>query len=312
MPDRDSDSTPATPTSATPVFTTPLSGTDVSRSAVRWRLASDVAQHPVTTLALGAFALSGIYLLVLTPVLGGAVIATATLGVSGAVTAVNFAYRYRKEYSTALRDLLDAQAREQVRLDGVGMRQRQRSLREGFDAVGHAEGVNALESLSDEYYRLQLSLNYRDEFDLISGSRVEGLADETYRRGISVLADALTLVEVIQTPGVEEIAGEITVLESEIRSLSDGDGQTGRLDIKKNVLASQRRRLAELNQLQVNVDELLYQSHRCEVSLHHARIELAAIKAGSRGSAVSSVIGALEGTIRRAKEVQEELKSLGF
>jgi len=297
----------ATRTSAT---TTPAS--DISRSAIRWRLASEVAQHPVTTLALGAFALSGIYLLVLTPVLGGEVVATTILSVSGTLAVANFAYRYRKEYSNALRSLLDAQAEEQVRLHSVGLRQRHRSLREGFDALGHAAGVNALERLTDEYDRLQPSLNFSDEFDLISGSQVEELTDETYRRGISVLADALTLAEAAHTPGVDEIAREITGLESEIKTLGDFDGQAGRLDIKKNLLASLRRQLAELNQLQVNVDELLYQSHRCEVSLHHARIELAAIKAGNRGSAVSSVIGALEGTIRRAKEVQAELKSLGF
>ncbi|MDP6668045.1 MAG: hypothetical protein QF357_11735 [Dehalococcoidia bacterium] len=290
--------------------------TELSRAAIRWRLAADAAGHPVSTLAMGAFVLSGIYLLLLTPLLGGESLATTALGVSVTLAIVNFTYRYRKEYASTVRHLEKARKEEWTRLQDAGLRLRHQSLREGFSAIGHAEGVNALESLTDEYGRLQPSLNNENDLDLISGPQVGELTDETYRRGISVLADALTLVEAIQTPGVDEIEREITALESEIEALSEvgGEhgGQAGRLEIKQNLLGLQRQRLAEMSHTQVSVDELIYQSHRCEVSLHHTRIELAAIRAGSRRSAVSSVIGALEGTIRRAKEVQQELKNLGF
>ena len=129
---------------------------------------------------------------------------------------------------------------------------------------------------------------------------------------MSVLDDALTLVAAIQTPGIDEVTEQIVVLESEIETLVAAGDEVERLAIKNNVLTSQRRHLAELKQLQVNVDELLYQSFRCEISLSRTRTELAAIKTGSSGSGVNSVIHALAGTIRRAKEVQEELKGLGF
>ncbi len=90
------------------------------------------------------------------------------------------------------------------------------------------------------------------------------------------------------------------------------ESQAERLRIKEDTLASHRQRLGILEQLQLSVDQLLFQAGRCEASLHRTRIELAAIRIGSSETSVDSVTEALRRTIQQAKEVQDELRRLGY
>ena len=138
------------------------------------------------------------------------------------------------------------------------------------------------------------------------------LAGETYRQGLSVLSDALELMEVAHTSDTERLKRDISGLEGEVEALKGDQSQAERLRIREDTLASHRQRLDMLGQLQVHIDQLLYQAGRCEASLHRARIELAGIKTGSSQTGVDSVIEALRDTLLRAKEVQDELKRLGY
>lgn len=284
----------------------------VSESNVKRRLLSDAAQHPLTTLSSGVAAISGIYLVLLSPVFGGNSVATAVLCISCVAALSNFAYRYLSGRSQAVSVLLEDEGKERIRQRDVAIRRRFGSLYSDLVALDHFQGTTALERLRDEYCRLTLFLADQSEIGILSVTQIEHLTNETYRRGLSVLADSVTLIEAIETPGIAEIATEITSLEIEIEELRASEERADRIAIKQNVLTAQRNRLNELEQLQVHVDELLYQSRKCEFSLNHTRIELAAIKAGSSDFGVNTVIGALEKTIQRAKEVQEELKGLGY
>jgi hypothetical protein len=67
-----------------------------------------------------------------------------------------------------------------------------------------------------------------------------------------------------------------------------------------------------VSRLRLRVEELLHQADRCEASLSKTHIELAALKADASDVSVTSVIGTLQKTIERAKEVQAELKKLGY
>ncbi len=67
-----------------------------------------------------------------------------------------------------------------------------------------------------------------------------------------------------------------------------------------------------INQQQYQADELLFQCSRCEASLSRTRIELASLQAGSSETSVSAVTESLQRTIDQAKEVQAELKKLGY
>ncbi len=67
-----------------------------------------------------------------------------------------------------------------------------------------------------------------------------------------------------------------------------------------------------MGQLLLRVDQLLHQAGACEASLHRTRVEIAALRADSVESSVNAVIGTLRKTITQAKEVQDELKRLGY
>ena len=66
-----------------------------------------------------------------------------------------------------------------------------------------------------------------------------------------------------------------------------------------------------LDQLQLSLVQLLFQTSRCEASLHRARIEVATIRPDGSESGMDSVIEALQETIDQVKQAQDERKRLG-
>ena len=202
--------------------------------------------------------------------------------------------------------------RERAGLEQAELRQLHEALDDGFSRVGSAEGLKALSGLVGEYEHLQPALRWQRDTDPLSMSHVPGLADETYRRGLSVLSDALELMNAAQIPCKERLEKESVQLEKEVEAAKRDGNQAERLRIKEDTPASHRQRLDMLDQLGMRLDQVLYQAHRCEASLHRTRIELAAIRTGSSETSVDSVIEALQGTINQVKGVQEELKRLGY
>ncbi len=77
-------------------------------------------------------------------------------------------------------------------------------------------------------------------------------------------------------------------------------------------MASHLELLEMIDQQQYRIDELLFQCDRCEAALFRTRIELASVQAGSSETSVSAVTETLQRTIAQAKEVQDELRRLGF
>ena len=288
----------------------------LSEPAIRRQLLTDAVQHPATLLPLAVAIMSVTYLLVLSPVFGGRPWATALLAVSGTVAIGSFVwryvFRYAEEYAERARELMDLQDRELARLEQAELRQLHEALDDGFSRAGSAEGLKALSGLVGEYEHLQPALRRQRDTDPLSMSHVPGLADETYRQGLSVLSDAVELMNAAQTPGRERLEREIAEMEREIEASKVDENQAERLKIKSDTRASHQHRLDMLDQLGLRVDQLLYQAHRCEASLHGTRIELASIRTGSSETSVDSVIEALQGTIDQVKEVQKELKRLGY
>lgn len=175
-------------------------------------------------------------------------------------------------------------------------------------------GFKALLGLIYEYEQLTTVLKRGKETDPLSAAYVPITpgAEETYRQGLSVLEDALELMRAIRSPSREELEAKIGDLEKEIESLSVDETPGTRGRSLKESLASHKERLEMLKQQEMRVDELLHQAGRCEAALHRTRIELAALKAGNIETSVTAVTEALLKTINRAREVQEELKKLGF
>ena len=188
----------------------------------------------------------------------------------------------------------------------------QDALRRGFLSSNSAEGLKALLDLVHEYEQLQLILDRKKDTGLLSVAYIPNLAEETYRQGLRVLADAQRLTQAIHSSGKERLEAEIVVLDREIESLKMDETQAARVKIREDTVTTHKERLDLLKLQQLRVDGLLHQCQRCEASLARTRIELVVLQADSTEMSVDAVTERLRRTIDQAKEVTEELNRLGF
>ena len=198
---------------------------------------------------------------------------------------------------------------ENMRID---LEDLQAALRGGFSRVDSDIGLRVLQELVNEYEQLRPVLDSRKETDPLSVAHIPALAEETYRQGLSVLTDALELTRAIYSPDVAKLEAEVARLEGEIESLRRDECQAKRVKMREETVTSCRELLDMIKQQQLRVDELLHQADRCQASLHRTRIELAALRADTSEASVSAVTETLRRTINQAREVQEEMKRLGF
>ena len=312
------------------------SGRETNRDAlVRRATAAEAVQHAATLLPLAVCIGSGLYLFLLSPVLGGGGAALGLVVVSGVGAAGSYFYHYNRDYPRVARELTDRLELDQVRAEETALAQLADRIRAGLLSVNSTEGIQTIAGLTASYAQLQASLVMGRSTDALSVALVPALAGEAYRRGLDVLAEALELMKVLYNPtpaeaqGVlwppdglplliasptnsrERIGEEIGRLEAEIETLKSDPAKTDHLSLKQEMLASARGRLAMLDKLQFHIDRLVHQARRCESSLRDAQVELAAVRASGSKTSVDAVIESNQFTIRQAKEVQDELDGLG-
>jgi hypothetical protein len=182
----------------------------------------------------------------------------------------------------------------------------------GFQKINSVEGIKAVKELIYEYEQLQHVFEHKKEKDSLGVAHIPALAEETYRQGLSVLEDALEVGLAIHSSDKKNLEEAVKKLEKEIELLGRDETQAAKLEIKQATMSSHKERLDMIKQEQLRVDKLLYQCDRCEASLHRTRMELASLKVSSSETSVSAVTETLQKTINQAKEVQEELKKLGY
>jgi len=291
--------------------TWPQSAGLLPEAEIRRKTASDALQHPATLLPLAICLIATMYLLLLSPMFGGVAGAATVTAISGIAAAAAYLYRYTKEYPRNAREMAALLETERIRLDEASLDRSCTELQSGFISLGSAEGVKALAELMGAYGQLQAGLAEPRMTDPLSISPLPSLAGETYRRGLSVLSDALELMKAARTPGKDSLEEEITRLETDLKAGKEAGIAPERLKLKEEALASSKERLDMLNRLQLYIDQLLYQAYRCQGSLEAARIELASVRVGGSKTSVDSVVEALERTLSQVKEVQDELERLG-
>jgi hypothetical protein len=269
-------------------------------------------QHPATMLPIAVCILGVFYLIVLSPIFGVGLGAGILIGISAAAAGGTYFMRYEKEYLRINRELIDRLEAERIQVQVEELKELSETLEFGFLSMDCTEGQRTLAGLNSEYAELQPALNQQRATDSLSMSLIPALAGETYRRGLSVLSDALDMMNVIQTPGREKLEREITELEIEIETLKIDPGQAARSSLKQEMLSSVKERLALLSKLQLHFDQLLYQAQRCEAALNTTRVELVTTRAGGTKSSVDAVIKTLQERINQVKEVQEELTRMGY
>jgi len=290
----------------------PLADICLLEAEIRLKTASEALQHPATLLPLAVGIISVVYLLLLSPIFGNAPGAIILTLVSGTAAAASYYSRYTKGFPKLLREHIDRLEDERARLEEAELKELRETLQSGFFSVASAKGLKALAELVSEFEQLQPALGQQRVKDLLSVSIINTLTEETYRQGLGALSDSLELMTVIHTPSREKLGMDIVELEKEVKDLEGDDCQIDRLRLKKEALHSHLERLDMLNGLELNVDQLLYEAKRCESALYGTRMELAVVRAEGSKTSVDSVIEALQGTIHHVKEVQEELKKLGY
>ena len=289
---------------------------DLSDPAVKKRLRLDALRHPATLLPLALAGTAACYLALLAPATGGGLAAMAAIVVSVAAAVGAFlwhyAVRHRQRYVAMVHWLTAVSEEARAKAEQADLARLRERLEEGFPSVGSTLGLRALRGLDEEFFKLGPVLEGPGDTVPLSLSAVPAMAGEAYHRGLKVLADALELMRAVDGPERGRLEAEISELEGEIESSTHDDSQRPRTLILEDTLASHRQRLGMQEQLRLRADQLLHLAGRCEATLHRTRVELAGIRAGGLESGVDPVLEALQETVRRAKEVQEELRKLGY
>ncbi len=283
-----------------------------SEKEITKQLRRDAMRHPATLIPLG---LCILFIILAFTVLGPLLAIFLIIGSGVAATGAFFwrySIRYNEEYTKRAQELMQQHDRETRDREQGDLEQSREDLQTGFSRVNSVEGLKALQELVHEYEQLQPVLGRGKETDPLAIAHIPALAEETYRRGLSVLAGCVDLMREIHSPNNEKLGEEAGELEREIEALKSDETQAERLKILETTLASHKERLDLVKEQRLRVDGLLQQSDSCEASLHRTRIELAALKADNVDASVNSVTQALQKTITQAKEVQEELKKLGY
>lgn len=284
----------------------------LSEKAINKQLRKDAFKHPATLVPL---ALSVLFLIVLfvTQFELWAIIALIVAVIAAAGSFFwRYNIRYNQEYAKRVQELMARQDRESGEAEKSDLQRSREEIQTGFSRVNSVEGLKALQELVHEYEQLQPVLGRGKDTDPLAVAHIPGLAEETYRQGLGVLAGCTDLMREIHSPNNKKLEVEVGELESEIESLKGDETQAERFKILEATVASHKERLELVNQQKLRVEGLLQQSDSCEASLHKTRIELAAMKADNADTSVSSVTNTLQRTITQAKEVQEELKKLGY
>lgn len=288
----------------------------LSEKTIKKELRLNAIQHPTTLLPLTTSILSFIYLQFFSPSFGGSLGAIIVLISSGVVAAGSFlwryAIRYPREYSKQLQERMKLQEQRQRENEQAELQQLQKDLKKGFASINLTEGLKALKELVYEYEQLQLVLHQKKETDYLFAADVQELADKTFRQGLSVLVNAVELGRVIRSTDRRGLEAEIKKLEKEMKVLGKHGNRADQMKIKQATVNSHKERLEMINQQQLQIDKLLYQCDRCEASLQRTRLELAALTTEGSETGVSAVTDTLRQTIDQAREVQEELRELGF
>jgi hypothetical protein len=284
----------------------------LSQRAIRRRMRSEALQHQATLLPLTVFFLCLIYLLMLSPILGGILWVIVLLVTSILMATTGFlwrySFRYKLEYAKhtqKIMEIIDQAEKDEVK-------KLCQSLHFRFFNIGTTEGLKILNELVTEYELVQTALRRGYDTDPLFVAHIPILAREAFQRGLSILSDAIELIEAAGSMSKESLKKKVSELQNEIEASKKDKNQVEWLKIKEDRLAFYKQRFTILDQAQLRVEQLLFQAERCENSLHRTRAEVAAIRAGGSETNVDSAIQALEATIYQVKEVQEELRRLNY
>ncbi|MFL6203801.1 MAG: protein kinase domain-containing protein [Acidimicrobiales bacterium] len=281
-------------------------------------VAVDSLLDPLTLTGLTIAGLALIFLMVLSPELGMGGLAAAVLVLGGLAGAGSFAWRWstaRRQHQAQLaqeQTARDARAHaESVERDRSETRQR---LREDFAQLTSDDaddGARTLEGLADEFAALtDLLKRVRDRPTVSISSRIPELAEDAYRQGMSVLSDAIGQLKVTDGAQSRDLPTELEEIEDRLARGAYSDERDRSRDQKRQ--STTRRLLDRQKEARQRARDLIFQAETCTAALAEAGIELASVYAGDTQVDTDAVVHSLEDTIRCVRDVQDELRSLGY
>ena len=127
---------------------------------------------------------------------------------------------------------------------------------------------------------------------------------------MSALSDALELLEFADGPQRRRLEGELDEIEDRLERDTYGDERARARDEQRQT--SHRQLLARHDESRQRARDLMFEAERCTAALAEARIELASVRAGDSKVDVDAVVETLQSSIRRVRDVQDELRRLGY
>jgi hypothetical protein len=283
---------------------------------IRRQFLLDTLQEKRILIPLTISAMGCVYLLLYAPRLGGALAVGMVTLLAGLWWTGNLLWRvgihYQEGYTRKLHEMAAGLEAQSVLRIETQLRQAHSRLEQGFEELQIREGLAILRGLEHAYRQLQPVINRQEEVDPLSAVHLAALIRETYGQGLNVLEHVLDLESAIGANQDNPLHAKIKLLEQKAAEVSREAESSGNLELIQEEIAFAKERLSREKKLRLRVEELIYQADRCKATLSETRIELAVMKADASDDHVTSVINTLQKTIERAKEVQAELKSMGY
>jgi class 3 adenylate cyclase len=284
----------------------------------RREVVTEAALHPTTLVGVTLAGVSMIFLLVLAPELGMGGLSAAVLVLGVVVATSSFVREYSLTYRER-RQRIDDNRRDRELADqrhraGQERSELRRRLEMEYARVSseHArDGERVLAALADEFDALTALLLRSQVRSSISASAVlPDLADETHRHGMSALSDALELLEFADGPQRRRLEGELDDIEARLARDSYADERARSQDEQRR--DSHKQLLVRHDEARRRASDLLFEAERCTAALAEARIEVASVRAGDARVDIDAVVQTLQVTIRRVRDVQDEMRRLGY
>ena len=271
----------------------------------------EAVQKPLPLLAFTGAAALLIYLTLLSGSLGYGWLAVtgilALLGTGGFLVLSTFDDTRRETEG-----MLIARAEaEQLKRERANLDQQSEGLRLAFESPDLRDGRRALDQLSRAFEELEPQL-VRRETDPLLLAQTPRLSVQIYRQGLNLLSDACDVGDPYYTEETERRRRQIEEYEAEIAALPTDNTREEQASLKLGYIASEKRSLERLQGSHLKFGRFVLQAMGCAVQLQETRDELLAVRSGTRTADAETLIAAMQRTLQQAKEVQAEIRKLGF
>ena len=282
----------------------------LDESMIRRKAVVEALQQPSTIIPLIVNVVSILYLILLSPIFKGGVIALILSVISGLAAIFSLIGTYIRIYPSKMRQVIDESETDRKESEEVELERLHENLKFEFQSIAHINGLTTLSSLTTHYLQLRTILNRSNYRDPLGVSLVPALAGEVYRQGLSVLWDTIEFINIAEVSDRKKLKQDISRLENETSASEKKKLRSEQVHLKEEILASHRERLEMLDQLDLRIEQLLHQARRCDAILEATQVEITTSRISGSKAGVDSIIKTLQTTLRRVKEVQDELEKL--